>query len=133
MTYFSDSLHHLVLHINGRKPRIAGELKGLVEQGIRTLPVRYPGLQVVHQAVYPDRVELLLDFQRLDEDVLRVAQSFKSEVKNLAKKKGFIEEPLWQWNYEDHWIATPVEMREVERAFPPPNDSHRRPAQDSAS
>jgi hypothetical protein len=133
MTYFSDSLHHLVLYINGRKPLIAGELERLVEQGIRTLPVRYPGLQVIHRAVYPDRVEMLLDFQRLDEDVLRVAQSFKSEVKNLAKKKGFIEEPLWQWNYEDHWIMTPMEMREVERIFPPTSGSYRRPAQDSAS
>jgi len=117
MVSFSDSLHHLVLYVAGRKPLIQGELKGLVEQGLRTLPVRYPGLKIAGQALFPDRVEMLLDFSRLDEDVLRVAQSFKSEVKNLAKKKGITEDPLWQWNYEDRPLGTPEELREVEKAF----------------
>ncbi len=55
-------------------------------------------------SLYPNRVEMLLDFQRLDEDVLRVVQSFKSEVRNLARKKGLADDHLWQWNYEDNWV-----------------------------
>jgi hypothetical protein len=55
--------------------------------------------------IHPDRVELLLDFQRIDEDVLRVVQSLKAEVKNLAKKKGFDGNSLWQWQYDDEWIS----------------------------
>jgi hypothetical protein len=53
-------------------------------------------------------VELLLDFQRIDEDVLRVVQSFKTEVKNLAKKKGFEGDSFWQWQFDDEWISKPA-------------------------
>lgn len=63
---------------------------------------------MVESAVHPDRVELLLDFQRIDEDVLRVVQSLKAEVKNLAKKKGFKDDSLWQWQYDDEWISKPT-------------------------
>jgi hypothetical protein len=117
MLSYSDSLHHLVLYIAEKKPLIEGELKGLVEQGLRTLPVRYPGLKIAGQALFPDRVEMLLDFSRLDEDVLRVAQSFKSEVKHLAKKRGIAEDPLWQWNYEDRPLLTPAQLAEVEKGW----------------
>ncbi len=108
MTLYSDSLHRVVVYITERKPLLTGELKTLAEQGLRNLPARFPGLKMIGSAIYPDRVELTLDFQRLDEDVLRVIQSFKSEVKNLAKKKGFEGDSLWQWQYDDEWIPKPT-------------------------
>ena len=101
----SDGLHQVILYTNHQKPYLEGEIKELAEYGLRNLPTRYPGLKVLSHAVYPNRVEMLLDFQRLDEDVPRVLQSFKSEVRNLAKRKGFNENHLWQWNYEETWIA----------------------------
>lgn len=73
----------------------------MTERGIKNLPTRYPGLKIVEYAIHPNRVEMVLDFHRLDEDVLRVLQSLKAEVKKLAAKKGFNEANLWQWNYED--------------------------------
>ena len=105
MTVHSDSLHHVVVYVSEKKPLLEGELKTLAEQGLRHLPARFPGLKVVHFTLYPERVEVLLDFQRIDEDVLRVVQSFKSEVKNLAKKKGYEGESLWQWPFDDGWIS----------------------------
>ena len=48
-----------------------------------------------------DGVELVLDLGRLDEDVQRVVQSFKSEVKGLAKRAGLPDGALWEWAYED--------------------------------
>jgi len=99
--HHSDALHQVTLYTTGRRPFLTGELRTLTEHGIRNLPVRYPGLKVLSSAVHPDRVELTLDFQRLDEDLLRVIQSLKSEVKNLGKKKGLGGESLWQWQYDD--------------------------------
>lgn len=107
MTVYSDSLHRVVVYVTERKPLLEGELKTMTEHGLRKLPTRFPGLKMIGFAIYPDRVELLLDFQRIDEDVLRVVQSFKSEVKNLAKKKGFEGDSLWQWQYDDEWISKP--------------------------
>ncbi|HXL73693.1 MAG TPA: hypothetical protein VN963_08725, partial [bacterium] len=63
MTVYSDSLHHVVVYITGRKPLLEGELKTLTEHSLRKLPARFPGLKMIDSAVYPDRVELLLDFQ----------------------------------------------------------------------
>jgi hypothetical protein len=110
--YFSDALHRITLHTDQKKPILESDLRALAERGVRNLPVRYPGLKVVEFTIQPNRVELLLDFQRLDEDVLRVVQSFKSEVKNLAKKKGFAGDNLWQWEYEDVWVPPPAKQEE---------------------
>jgi hypothetical protein len=107
MTLYSDSLHRVVVYITERKPLLVGEFKTMTEQGLRNLPARFPGLKMIGSVIHPDRVELTLDFQRLDEDVLRVVQSFKSEVKNLAKKKGFEGDSLWQWQFDDEWISKP--------------------------
>jgi hypothetical protein len=111
------SLHYVALQTVQQRPLLTGDLKPLAEWGIRNLPARFPGLKVVKAAVEPERVQLILDFQRLDEDVLRVLQSFKTEIKNLAKKKGFAEDQLWQWNYEDRLIGSSEEMREIENNF----------------
>jgi hypothetical protein len=107
MTIHSDSLHRIVIYITEKKPIIEGELKALTEVGLRNLPTRFPGLKLVESKIHLDRVELLLDFQRIDEDVLRVVQSFKSEVKNLAKKKGFEGDTLWQWQFDDESVSQP--------------------------
>lgn len=108
MTVYSDSLHRVVVYITERQPLLQGDFKTLAEHGIHNLPTRFPGLKLVESTIHPDRVELLLDFQRIDEDVLRVVQSFKSEVKNLAKKKGFEGDSLWQWQFDNEWISKPM-------------------------
>jgi len=96
-----DDLHHLTIYTAQHSPLLTEDLLVYVKQALKNLPARFPGLKILDQAVHPDRVEMTLDFQRLDEDVLRVVQSFKSEVKNLAKNKKFPGDSLWQWNYED--------------------------------
>ena len=85
----------------GHKPLLTEELRPVVEQGIRNLPKRYPGLKVLRHAVHPDHVEMVLDLKRLDEDLSRIVQSFKAEVKGLARKNGFNGNSLWQWAYEE--------------------------------
>jgi len=105
-SHFSEALHKVTLFTTQQKPLLEGDLRTITEYGLKNLPIRFPGLKIVSHDIFPNRVEMTLDFQRLDEDVLRVVQSFKSEVKNLAKKKGFPGESLWQWNYEDQWVQT---------------------------
>ncbi len=102
--HHSEALHQIVLYTSEQKPLLEGEMKTWTEQGVRNLSIRFPGLKIVKSAIHPDRVELLLDFQRIDEDVTRVVQSLKAEVRNLAKKKGFMGDSLWQWNYDNHWL-----------------------------
>jgi hypothetical protein len=104
----SDSMHQITLYTAQQKPILEGDLRVFATQGLRNLTNRFPGLKIVRHAFYPNRVEMVLDFQRLDEDVLRVVQSFKSEVKTLAKKKGLADDSLWQWNYEDQWVIPPT-------------------------
>jgi hypothetical protein len=99
--YHSDALHHVVLYTTQNQPVLMGELKALTELGVRNLTARFPGLKIIASQVHPDRVEMTLDFNRIDEDILRVVQSLKSEVKNFAKKKGFEGDSLWQWQYDD--------------------------------
>ncbi len=106
MEYSSDSMVKATLHTSQRKPRLKGGVLPLVQFGIRNLERRFPGLKVVNSAVTPEKVELVLDFKRLDDDLLRVLQSFKSEVKNLGKKKGLQEDPLWQWQYDEEILET---------------------------
>ena len=104
MSYFSESLHKVTLHTAHQEPFLEGPLRRLAEVALKNLSARYPGLKVVEWSIQPNRVEMLLDFQRLDEDVMRVVQSFKLEVKNLARKRGFEGDALWQWNYEEAWM-----------------------------
>jgi hypothetical protein len=97
----SDSLHRVVLYTHQRQPLLQGGVRGFVETAFRNLPHRYPGLRIMEQQIHPDRVEMVLDFRRLDEDLLRVVQSFKSEVKNLARKKHPNGDSFWQWTTEE--------------------------------
>lgn len=94
-------MYSLTLFTAKREPLLQGELHRLAEHALEALPARYPGLKVVRQVIHPDRVELKLDFSRLDEDVQRVVQSFKSEVKNLARRKNLSGENLWQWGHQE--------------------------------
>jgi hypothetical protein len=106
---YGDSRHRVTLYTTDREPLLTGGLKALAEYGLKHLPARYPGLRVLEGEVLPDRVRLVLDFQRLDEDLLRVVQSYKLEVKNLAKKKGLSGNSLWQWAYDEESCAAPRE------------------------
>lgn len=96
-----DTLHRVVLYTDHRKPLLEGEARGFAQVALKNLPYRYPGLRIVDHEIHPDRVEMTLDFQRLDEDLRRVVQSFKSEVKNLARKKHLNSDSFWQWTYEE--------------------------------
>jgi REP element-mobilizing transposase RayT len=97
----SDSLHHVILYTAQRRPLLEGEALGFAQTALKNLPYRYPGLRIVKQEIHPDRVEMVLDFQRLDEDLSRVVQSFKFEVKNLARKKHPNGDSFWQWTTEE--------------------------------
>ncbi|HET9868944.1 MAG TPA: hypothetical protein VFR02_00390 [bacterium] len=116
----SHSLHYACLGTVGGKPVLTGEFAHLAQWGIGNLPGRFPGLKVLRSRVEPAQVRLLLDFQRLDEDLLRVLQSYKSEVKNLLRRRGFPEAHLWQWTHEEQWISTPGELAGAEALFHPP-------------
>ncbi len=110
MSYFSDSLYYVTLYTTEHKPLLEGNLLRMVGQAFKNLPGRFPGLKLVRHLVYPNRVEMLLDLQRLDEDLLRIIQSFKSEVKGLAKKEGYSHQALWQWSYEEREIRNSEEL-----------------------
>jgi len=110
----SDSLHYAKLTLGPQAPELTGEAAHLAGWALKNLEGRFPGLKVVRSLVGAREVRLLLDFNRLDEDLLRVLQSYKSEVRNLLKKKGFSGEHLWQWNYEECWVATPEDLARVE-------------------
>jgi REP element-mobilizing transposase RayT len=99
MNRFPDTHHRITLMTAKREPLLTGELHRLAEHALKGLLARFPGLKIVRQAIHPDRVELEMDLSRLDEDVQRIVQSFKSEVKALARRKNLSGENLWQWGY----------------------------------
>jgi len=99
MNHTPDEIHRLTLFTTKREPLLVDELNRLSYHALKALPARFPGLKIVRQVVHPDRVELELDLSRLDEDVQRIVQSFKSEVKALARRKHLSGENLWQWSY----------------------------------
>jgi hypothetical protein len=101
MTAPSDDRLEVIVTSLAELPLNEGALFKFVEQGIRTLPARYPGLKVVRHEVRKGEVEMLLDLRRLDEDTQRIVASFKSEVGNLARKEGLVEGPFWRWGYEE--------------------------------
>lgn len=102
-----DSSYRLVVHTAGRQPLLEGKLLGFVTHGLKALPRRFPGLRIRAQKIHPDRVELVVDLHRLDEDLVRIVQTFKSEVRNLAKKDGFTQHSLWQWSHEEEEVPRP--------------------------
>lgn len=97
----SGSRHSIILFTDRRMPLLAGELLGLAEQALKALPARYPGLRILKSSFQPDRVEWQMDLGRLDEDVQRIVQSFKSEVRNLARRRNLRSGNLWQWGHKE--------------------------------
>lgn len=102
MSHSPDAIHRLTLFTTGKEPLLVGELNRLSHHALKALPARFPGLKIKRQTIHPDRVELELDLSRLDEDVQRIVQSFKSEVKALARRKDLSGENLWQWGYQEN-------------------------------
>lgn len=115
MSRYLDNFHHITLYTNGQEPLLEGGLRRMVEQCFKTLPGRYPGLKLVRHQVYPNRVEMVLDLNRLDEDLLRIIQSFKSEVKGLAKKEGHSLHSLWQWSYKEREVLGTEILRKEDK------------------
>lgn len=99
---FNDgSLHYVSLTTVDRRPLLAGEILHIAEHALESLPRRFPGLKVAGKRLNPDSLLLLLDFSRCDEDVTRVVQSYKTEVRKLASHAGFEGQHFWQREYEE--------------------------------
>lgn len=97
----SESIHTLIIYTDNKRPLLEGPLKPLVERALLNIKAHHPGIQILQYAVCPNRVEMTLDLQRLDEDLARIVQLFKAEAKSQAKTTGFAEENFWQWGFEE--------------------------------
>lgn len=97
----SESTHTLVLHTALNEPLLKGTAAALAEHCVRNLPKKYPGLKLIGFTIEPHRLEIVLDLQRLDEDLVRIERSFKSEMKVLLRRKGLGSKNFWQWGFED--------------------------------
>jgi REP element-mobilizing transposase RayT len=118
LNFHSDSLYHVTLYTLGRKPLLEGEVPGWVGQALRNLPGRYPGLKVLAFQIHPDRVEMALDLHRLDEDLARILQTFKAEVKGLVRKKGSGIASFWEWAYHEREILGTEIFLDKQRSNP---------------
>jgi hypothetical protein len=97
----SYSVHSLAIYTLGRKPLLNESLAAKAERSFKFLTGRFLGLKILSHAVHPDRVELVLDLHRLDEDLVRIVQTLKAEIKALARKDGYREDYVWQWGFEE--------------------------------
>ena len=118
MNFHSGSLYHVTLYTLGRKPLLEREVPGWVGQALRNLPGRYPGLKVLAFQIHPDRVEIALDLHRLDEDLARILQTFKAEVKGLVRKKDPGIASLWEWAYHEKEIPGEDQFLAKQRSKP---------------
>lgn len=99
MAFEGEGVHRVrISALEGVSLLAPGGVEAL-EQALRSLPRRYPGLKVVRSEVRTDGMDLTLDLGRLDEDLQRVVQSFKNEAKKLAKPRK--EGALWRWGFEE--------------------------------
>jgi hypothetical protein len=96
-----SSLHSVILHTLDHEPLLAGALKPLAERCLQNLPRHYPGLRLVEFRVFPERVEMVLDLHRLDEDLSRIVQFFKADLKALAQANDLDQGYFWQWGYDE--------------------------------
>jgi hypothetical protein len=97
----SYSVHSLVIYTLGKKPLLVESLAKQAEHSFKFLTSRFPGLKILSHAILPDRVEMVLDLHRLDEDLVRIVQALKAEIKALARKDGYREDYFWQWGFEE--------------------------------
>jgi hypothetical protein len=95
------SVHSLVIYTLGRKPLLSESLAAQAERSFKFLAGRFPGLKILSHTVLPDRVEMVLDLHRLDEDLVRIVQTLKADIKALARKDGYPEDYFWQWGFEE--------------------------------
>jgi len=89
---------------------LAGDILRVARYALSSLERRYPGLKVVDSFFTPDSASFLLDFSRCDEDVSRVVQSYKTEVRKLASREGFQGGHFWQREYSENTLESPQEM-----------------------
>jgi hypothetical protein len=97
----SESTYTLVLDTVQNKPLLTGPAVALAEHCLNNLPKKYPGLKLISFTIEPHRLEMVLDLQRLDEDLARIVQSFKSEMKVLLRKQGLGSDNFWQWSFKE--------------------------------
>ena len=97
----SDDLHQVTLCLASEEAVQGSHLRDFVPLALKNLKGRYPGLKIPQHQIHADRIEILFDLHRLDEDLPRMVQSFKSEVKNLARKNGFSHPIFWRWTYDE--------------------------------
>lgn len=90
----------------------------VVEQAIREIPNRYPGVMVDCHVIMPDHVHLLLTVWHTGPDGRQIAaptplstiiQQFKRAVSRA------IGVSIWQKSYYDHIIRTPADLEETRR------------------
>jgi len=83
---------------DGGRPLLGVPLaRKAVEDALTALPRLYPGLKIRESRATDSSVELLLDLGRSDEDIYRIVQSFKREVKARLKT----QETLWTWEFTE--------------------------------
>lgn len=89
---------------------LAGDFLHVAKHALDSLERRYPGLKVIASSFESDSASLLLDFSRCDEDLGRVIQSYKNEVRKLAMPLGFSGRHFWHREYEERQPETEAEI-----------------------
>lgn len=113
MPFEPGSLHHVVLNTAGKAPLLTGKCLHIAEHAVETLQRRFPGLKVARKAFRPDTVLFLLDFSRCDEDIGRVVQSYKTEVRKLSSQVGFKGEHFWQREHDEKVVESREEFESL--------------------
>ena len=109
MTFDPCSVHSVVFR-TAEGASLAGDILRVARYALSSLERRYPGLKVAGSSFTPDALSLLLDFSRCDEDVSRVVQSYKTEVRKLAAREGFQGGHFWQREYSEKTLESSQEM-----------------------
>jgi hypothetical protein len=99
MGHEGEGVHRVLLRTLEGDSLAGKDEREALEQALRALSARYPGLRVAGCRVLSEGVELTLDLGRLDEDLQRIAQSFKNEVKKLAPPRQ--DGAFWRWGFEE--------------------------------
>ena len=94
-----EGVHHVRIWALEGVSLLAPGGRESLEQALRSLPARYPGLRVLGSSIRTEGMDLTLDLGRSDEDLQRIVQSFKNEAKKLVKPRQ--EGGLWRWGFEE--------------------------------
>lgn len=113
--YNSDAAYFVTICTDNRLPIISNGYKSIIEEELKSLVNRFPGVELDYYIFMPQHIHFILFLYGSKASIPQIIQAFKSLTALKIKKQGYPYKRFWQPNYYEHVIRNEKALHRIRK------------------